>query len=64
MAARFNSNKCGFEDIVFYLATAARLIPLFFLFAEWRNLQEDIRREKYRPSSALACELKIQHQTI
>ncbi len=52
MAARFNSNKCCCEDFVFYLATAARLIPLFVLFAKWKNLQEGIRREKYRPSSA------------
>ncbi len=64
MAARFNSNKCCYEDFVFYFAIAARLIPIFVLFAKWRNLQEDIRREKYRPSSALACELKIQHQTL
>ena len=40
------------------------MIPLFVLFAKWRNLHADIRREKYRPSSALACELKIQHQTV
>jgi hypothetical protein len=52
MAARFNSKKCDCEDFIFYLATAARLIPLFVLFAKWRNLQEAIRREKYRPSSA------------